>query len=168
MVSSQRLIPLPLIHDAKKWIKEITATDEDINLQEIFKELKEDHAGHVPMDKFKHRVINYRSIKYRGWLTYLQLALTIFGVIVIAYKAASICVSFIFPLIRRLLPVPICRRSDRVRQYRIVCQPRQNIELRQRNSSICTTSIIESLNIPVSISPQLCFQIILFYIFILP
>ena len=47
VVSSQQLIPLPLIHDAKEWRKEINATNEDVNLQEIFKELKKDHDGHV-------------------------------------------------------------------------------------------------------------------------
>ena len=132
VVSSQQLIPLWLIQDAKEWIKEINATNKDVNLREIFKELKKDHSGHVPMDKFKHRVINHQSIKYRGWLTYLQLAMTIFGVIVIVYKTASLCISFVFPFIRRLLPNPIRRRRDRVRQYRIVRQPRQNIELSQR------------------------------------
>ena len=66
VVSSQQLIPLSLIHDAKEWLKEINATNEDVNLQEIFKELKKDHAGHVPMDKFKYRVTHHQTIKYRG------------------------------------------------------------------------------------------------------
>ena len=131
-MSSQRLIPLPLIHDAKEWIKEINATNEDVNLQEILKELKKNHAGHEPKDKFKHRVTNYQIIRYKVWLMYLQLALTVFGVLVIAYKTTSLSISFILPLIRRLLPNPFRRRRDRVRQYRMVCQPRQDIELRQR------------------------------------
>ena len=80
VVSSQQLIPLPLIHDAKEWLKEITATNEDVDLQTIFEELKKDHAGHVPMDKSKYRVTHHQTIKYRGWLTYLQLALTVLGV----------------------------------------------------------------------------------------
>ena len=88
VVSSQQLIPLPLIHDAKEWLKEINATNEDVDLQEIFKELKKDHAGRVPMDKFKYRVTHHQTIKFRSWLLYLQIALTIVGVVIIAYKAA--------------------------------------------------------------------------------
>ena len=65
-------------------------------------------------------------------MTYLQIAMTILGVIVIAYKTASFCVSSGFPLIRRLLPNPLRRKRNRVREYRIVRQPRQNIELCQR------------------------------------
>ena len=121
-----------MIHDAKEWIKEINATNEDVNLQEIFKELKKDHAGHVPMDKFKYRVMHHETIKYKGWLMYLQLALTVFGVVVIAYKAVSISISYIFPFIRRLLPNRFQRKRDRVRQYSIVRRPRQDKELRQR------------------------------------
>ena len=132
MVSSQQLIPLPLIHDAKEWLREINATNEDVDLQTIFKKLKKDHAGRVPMDKFKYRVTHHQTIKYRGWLMHLQLALTAFGVVVIAYKVASISISYIFPFIQRLLPSRFRRKRDRVRQYRIVRQPRQNIELRQR------------------------------------
>ena len=64
VVSSQQLIPLPLIQDAKECIKEINATNEDVNLNENFKELKTDYLGHVPIDKFKHRVVNYRTIRY--------------------------------------------------------------------------------------------------------
>ena len=62
---------------------------------------------------------------------YLQLALTIFGAIVIAYKSASLCISYIFPFIRRLLPNRFRRKRDRVRQYPIVRRPRQDMELRQ-------------------------------------
>ena len=63
VVSSQQLIPLPLIHDAKEWLKEINATNKDVELQEIFKELKKDHAGRVPMDKFKYRVTHHQTIR---------------------------------------------------------------------------------------------------------
>ena len=122
VVSSQQLIPLPLIHDVKEGIKEINAINGDVCLQEIFKKLKKDHAGHVPMDQFKYRITNHQTIKFKGWLMYVQLA----------YKAASLCISFVFPIIRRLLPNPFRRNKERVRQYRIVRQPRQDIELRQR------------------------------------
>ena len=132
VVSSQQLIPLPLIQDAKEWIKEINATNEDVSLNEIFKELKMDYSGHVPIDKFKHRIVNRRIIKYRSWLTYLQLAMTMLGVIIITYKTVSVCISSGLPLIRRLIPNLMRRKKDRVREYRIVRQPRQNIELRQR------------------------------------
>ena len=131
-MSSQRLIPLSLIQDAKEWIKEINATDEDVNLREIFRELKEDYSSQIPMNKFKHRVINRQSIKYRGWFTYLQIALTILGIIVIMYKITSFCATFVFPCIKRLFPRTIRRKKDRIRQYRVARQPHQNIELRQR------------------------------------
>ena len=86
----------------------------------------------MPIDKFKHRIVNHRTIKYQSWLTYLQLAMTILGVIIIAYKTISVCISFGFPLVRRLIPNFMRRKKDRVRQYCIVRQPRQNIELRQK------------------------------------
>ena len=62
LVSSQPLIPLPLIHDAKEWLKEINGTDDSVNLEEIFKELRKDHAEHVPMDKFRYRVTHHQTI----------------------------------------------------------------------------------------------------------
>ena len=130
VVSSQQLIPLPLIHDATEWLKEIQRPTK--MFKEVFKELKKDHAGHVPMDKFKYRVTHHQTIKYRGWIMYLQLALTIFGVVVIAYKAASLSISFIFPFIRRLLSNKFSRKRDRVQQYRVIRHPSQDIELHQR------------------------------------
>ena len=143
VASSQQLIPLPLIHDAKEWLREINATNEDVDLQEIFKELEKDHAGHVPMDKFKYRVTHHQTIKFRGWLMYLQLALTVFGVVVIAYKAASLRISYIFPFIQRLLPDRFCRKRDRVRQYHVICRPPQDLELRQH---FCPSAPADSLN----------------------
>ena len=83
VVSSQRLIPLPLIQDAKEWLKEINATKEDVNLNEIFKELQADYSGRVPIDKFKHRVANRKIIQYRSWLSYLKLVMTMIGVLLI-------------------------------------------------------------------------------------
>ena len=123
IVSSQQLVPLPLLQDAKEWIKEINATDDNVNLSEIFKELKTSYSGNVPIDKFKHRVVNHRIIKYQSWLTYLQIAMTFLGLIVIVYKTANICVSSGFPLIGKLLPGSMRRKKDRVKQYRIVRQP---------------------------------------------
>ena len=120
MVSSQRLIPLPLIQDAKEWLKEINATKEDVNLNEIFKELQTDYSGRVPIDKFKHRVANRKIIQYQSWLSYLQLVMTVIGVLLITYKISSICMSKGLPLIKRLMPNLTRRKKDRVREYRIV------------------------------------------------
>ena len=122
IVSSQQLIPLPLFQDAKEWLKEINGTDENIDLQEIFKERKKDHAGHVPMDKFRYRVTHHQTIRFKSWLTYVQLALTVIGVAIIAYNLAllCLCISYVFPFIARLLPDAFRRKKDRVRQYHVI------------------------------------------------
>ena len=62
---------------------------------------------------------------------YLQPALTVVGVVAIAYKAAAISISYIFPLIRILLPNRFRRKRDKVRKYRVILRPRQDMELRQ-------------------------------------
>ena len=132
IISSQELIPLPLVHDAKEWLKDVNATDEGVDLQEIFKELSQDHTGRVPMDKFKYRVIHHQTFRFKSWLTYLQLTLTVIGVVVLSYNFVALSVKYLFPLISRLVPERFRRRRDRVRQYRIIRRPRQDIELRQR------------------------------------
>ena len=83
------------------------------------------------MDKFRYRVTHHQTIRFRSWLTYLQLALTIIGVVVILYNLASLCISYLFPFIARLLPDRFRRKKDRVRQYRVIRRPRQDMELRQ-------------------------------------
>ena len=104
IVSSQELIPLQLVHDAKEWLKDVNATDEGVDLQEIFKELNQDHTGRVPMDKFKYRVIHHQTFRFKAWLTYLQLTLTVIGVGVIPYNFIALSVKYLFPLVSRFVP----------------------------------------------------------------
>ena len=96
IVSSQELIPLPLVHDAQEGLNNINATDEGVNLQEIFKDLNQDHTGCVPMDKFRYRVIHHQTFRFKTWLTYLQLGLTVIGVVVLTYNLIALCVKYLF------------------------------------------------------------------------
>ena len=151
VVSSQQLIPLPLIQDAKEWLKEVNATKEDVNLNEIFKELQVEYSGRVPIDRFKHRVANRKMIQYQNWLSYLQLVMTMIGVLLITYKIISICRTKGFPLIKRLMPNLIRRKRDRVKEYRIVRPSRQKHRTTSKDSSICPDTFVGFLkNIPVS------------------
>ena len=134
IVSSQELIPLPLVHDAKEWLKDVNATDEGVDLREIFKELNQDHTGRVPMDKFKYRVIHHQTFRFKTWLTYLQLTLTVIAVVVLSYDFIALSIKYLFPLVSRLIPERFRRKKDRVRQYRVIRRPRQDIELRQHIS----------------------------------
>ena len=132
IVSSQELISLLLVHDAKEWLKDINATDKDVDLQEIFKELNQDHTGCVLMDKFKYRVVHHQTFMFKTWLTYLQLSLTVIGVVVLTYNFIALSVKYLFPLISRFVPERFRRKKDKIRQYRAIRRPCQDIELRQR------------------------------------
>ena len=132
IVSSQELILLPLVHDAKEWLKDVNATDEGVDLREIFKELKQDHTGRVPMNKFKYRVIHHQTFRFKTWLMYLQLTLTVIGVVVLSYNFITLSIKYLFPLISRFIPERFRRKKDKIRQYRVIRRPRQDIELRQR------------------------------------
>ena len=108
------------------------ATDNDLDLQDIFKELKQDHIGRVPMNKFKYRLVHHQTFRFKTWLSYLQLGLTVIGVVVLAYNFLVLCKRYLLPLISRLVPNRFRRKNDRVRQYHVIRRPRQDIELRQR------------------------------------
>ena len=91
VVSSLQLKPLPLIHDAKEWLNEINGTDNNADMQEIFKELKMEHTGHVPMDKFRYRVTHHQVIRFKSWFTYVQLALTVIGLLILVHNLVPLC-----------------------------------------------------------------------------
>ena len=116
IVSSQELISLPLVHDAQEWLNNINARDEGVNLQEIFKDLNQDYTGRAPMEKFRYHVMHHQTFRFKTWLTYLQLCLTVIGVVVLTYNFVSLCVKYLFPLISRLIPDHFRRKKDRVRQ----------------------------------------------------
>ena len=132
IISSQELIALPLVHDAKEWLKDINATDNGLDLPNIFKELKQDHTGRVPMNKFKYRLVHHQTFRFKTWLSYLQLGLTVIGVVVLTYNFLALCKRYLLPLISRLFPSRFRRKNDKVRQYHVIRRPRQDIELRQR------------------------------------